>query len=68
MTKKDYELIATAFYPFCTDKADGNIACSKEEKYGVHVAAVKMAHVLQTQNPKFNINRFLKACGVGNAL
>lgn len=64
MTKKDYELIASAFYPFCTEMADGNITLSKDEKQGARVVAIKMSTTLGAKDPKFDRNKFLIACGI----
>lgn len=66
MKKKDYELIASAFYPLCTESVEGNVALSKEQKYGARVAAVRMANLLENNSSKFNRDKFLTACGIEN--
>ena len=62
MTKKDYELIASAI------KTQWNIQVSitgtGEKSLAIHETALRIAHALKGDNPKFDINRFLTACGV----
>jgi hypothetical protein len=54
MTRKDYEAIAKTFkdYPF-TDKQDR-----------VSLACRLATDVFIKDNPRFDVTRFLKACGV----
>ena len=54
MTRKDYvliaEVIATSWHASAESKND---------------LAVKMADALETENPRFDRERFIRACGVG---
>lgn len=62
MTKKDYELIASAIKQqwVATVKA-----CGKGERsIQVHHTASRIADALAQDNPSFDRNRFLAACGV----
>lgn len=61
MTKKDYEKIANVFY-----KTLGTIDRSWFEEATDHVerVACNMADMLAQDNPRFDRDRFLKACGV----
>lgn len=65
MTRKDYVLIAEALR-----EARVDIQCKEPEeqvqtlKDGVSYAADWIADALAGENPRFDRNRFLKACGV----
>lgn len=52
MTKKDYELIASA------------IAFSKLYNYSITKTSYELASRLASKNPRFNKEKFLQACGV----
>lgn len=60
MTKKDFQLIADA------------IACNRNRETGADVlyfvalndVSFEFARVLAQTNPRFDRNRFLKACGI----
>jgi hypothetical protein len=56
MTRKDYQLIAEVFANF------GKIVVL-EETIGIDIA-LNLADALQADNPRFNRDRFLDACGV----
>lgn len=59
MTRKDYEMIAEAIedaYKVCD--------ASNSDTFGVTEAAHALADQFQTDNPRFDRDRFLKACGV----
>lgn len=58
MTKKDYEKIAEVFRLFANSQEI--IA----EHYTVFAMANCMAAQLAEDNPRFNVDKFLKACGV----
>ncbi len=57
MTRKDYvmiaEVIATSWHASADSKRD---------------IAINLAEVFETDNPRFNRDRFLSACGVTNSL
>jgi hypothetical protein len=64
MTRKDYELIAAAITR-ATESAN------EQEEYilrcaaldGIQRAAIALAFGLHADNPRFNYDRFLRACG-----
>jgi len=58
MTKKDYELIARGIkgvYMDCEDEI---------EQYAVSEVARSLSIDLQDDNPRFDRNKFLTACGI----
>lgn len=55
MTKKDYELIAKAISRVT--------AMPAPYRYGGQYSALALADVLGKDNPRFDKERFLKACG-----
>ena len=63
MTKKDYELIAKAVKASWTPNtiSDPNKALFNN---GVEVTASYLVQVLQAENPRFDSERFRKACGI----
>ena len=65
MTKKDYELIAGILKGAHNYEATFN----DNEKGAKTIEAVShtFAMMLETTNPRFNREMFLKACGVSNA-
>jgi hypothetical protein len=58
MTRKDYELIAAVF------KAQRTEYILEHHKYAVESAVLDMADALAAENPRFDRERFLAACGV----
>lgn len=69
MTKKDYELIASAFkkdVDFLNETIEKQVKnrTFKDALSNVRTMANTMATVLEVDNPKFDRDRFLKACGV----
>ena len=54
MTRKDFELIADVLSNYHTGE--------KAQKDTVEQIALTFAHRLQSTNPRFNIQRFVKAC------
>ena len=61
MTRKDYELIAKAI----ADLRNATGAVMGEEfQHGAKQAAQYIASALASDNPRFDRERFLKACGV----
>lgn len=65
MTKKDYELIAGAFEHeiFGWRYAEIDKEQYKREIDAIHCTAIEMAERLQKVNPRFNKDKFIKACG-----
>lgn len=59
MTRKDYTLIATAI-----SKAFAYDAPHPESEDAVRATANRIADALQWDNPNFDEDRFLDACGV----
>lgn len=57
MTRKDYELIAGAF------RTELDSESHDERRGAVINAAERVAVELKSDNPNFDANRFLKACG-----
>lgn len=55
MTKKDYELIAREI-------KDGEMLGNAFETK--NTIALKLAKALQAENPRFDKEKFLKACGI----
>lgn len=73
MTRKDYELIASVFNERLTYLVECSQRPSASEEYRqvrydqhceVRFTAKKMALALAEQNPAFDRDRFLRACGV----
>jgi hypothetical protein len=58
MTKKDYELIASSIEAVYNDKD------LDKYKAGISEVAYNIAEGLQYDNPRFDRNKFLKACGI----
>ena len=54
MTRKDFELIADVLNNYHTGE--------KAQKDTVAQIALTFAHRLQATNPRFNVQRFVKAC------
>lgn len=67
MTKRDYMLIAQTF-AHMLDKNNQPAERPEDELFGrwegLCDAARQFAHVLAQENPRFDRDRFLKACGV----
>lgn len=64
MTKKDFELIAGALFGACSYSVAGNSTLSKEQREGARIVAVNIAYALDSDNPKFDFDKFLQACGI----
>lgn len=62
MTKKDYELIAGIFKDQI--KTWGEVHGNSERKLSLEIMADALADTLAYDNPKFDRNKFLIACGV----
>ena len=60
MTRKDYELIASVFYFPAHHREDW----SKDITEAWEGMIYNMADALEQDNPKFDRDRFLKACGI----
>lgn len=56
MTRKDYVAIAAAIKPLTHH--------SHTDRAIVEVVAINIAKALERDNPRFDYNRFLVACGV----
>lgn len=61
MTRKDYVAIAAAIHR--TGMAV-NIGQKKSAEYALKLAATDIAATMANDNPRFDRERFLKACGV----
>lgn len=59
MTKKDYELIATAILESKNDMQDHPVRMA-----GANQTARRIASYLAKDNPRFDRTKFLKACGI----
>lgn len=57
MTKKDYELIARALSAARQDV--GRVDCTPVQ--ALHLAAARIGRALATDNPRFDMGRFLEA-------
>lgn len=60
MTRKDFVLIANAL----KDAAEMASTAHPDFRRGVNQAASDIAYALRTTNPRFDRERFLKACGM----
>lgn len=63
MTKKDYELLARSI----KEQWSLEVAAHKgvgEHSMVVHNTALRIAYALETDNPRFDRERFLEECGV----
>lgn len=58
MTRKDYELIAKAL------RQEIDAACSCNDCHIKRRMVKSLATVLQEDNPRFNPDKFIKACGL----
>jgi len=65
MKKKDYELIAEVLKQGRTFPIEIR-ECGNNPKYTSHddLIATCMSNILASKNPRFNRDKFLKACGV----
>jgi hypothetical protein len=61
MTRKDFELIASAI---ADSAADQNAAGRYTAETGAHDVAIVLSRRLTETNPSFNAKRFLIACGL----
>lgn len=63
MSKKDYRLIAEVIRnQYNYDARGGNVSW----KLAVRNVAVAMSEKLQADNPRFDRDKFLKACGISD--
>lgn len=60
MTRKDYVAIAEAFRDVTYDP---DLTRSLQDLGLLSVVAGKVAHIMQLDNPRFDRERFLEACG-----
>lgn len=64
MTRKDFELIARALRDARPAVTSRNEEMTRERLSALNTAAELMASELASTNPRFNRERFLKACGL----
>ena len=69
MTKKDYELIARAIYRSLISprrKSPQSGSLESQDKYADQhrLTAQHVANALERENPRFDRDRFIEACGV----
>ena len=64
MTRKDYELIAAALRS-SRGRIGDDLGHNPEQSRGVRRAAAHLADALAQDNPRFDAQRFLTACGYG---
>ena len=73
MTRKDYVLIAETLRQLLVDieyesaseyLTDNARAVLSGERAGVHHAALRLSDRLEQDNPRFDREMFLKACGI----
>lgn len=57
MTRKDYKLIANAINEAVL------LSVTKQQNEGVNLAAQTLATALAKDNPRFDMQRFIEACG-----
>lgn len=62
MTKKDYEVIAKAIKKQWDVQVE--ITGTGDKSMAIHETALRIATGLGHDNPKFDYNKFLNACGV----
>lgn len=62
MTKKDYELIARAIKRQWTIQV--SITGTGDKSLAIHETALRIAYALKTENPRFDKDKFLQACGI----
>lgn len=61
MTKKDFELIASSLKK-SFEEAQGNL----NQEVTIEGLIIDLSDTLAGKNPRFNKEKFLKACGVDN--
>lgn len=64
MTRKNYIAIAEAINVSLFTIDCDDMPMSEAHNLGITVAARNIADVMQADNPRFDRDRFLKACGV----
>jgi len=64
MTRKDYVLIAEAI---CNTRTKADFQGKAGDEATIQEVARSMAQLLEYDNPRFDRNRFLVACGVKEA-
>ncbi len=63
MTRKDYILIAEAVRDSLTDPEFG-LVWPERERTAIGLLAHQIAHRLRQDNPRFDMDRFIDACGL----
>jgi hypothetical protein len=64
MTRKDYVLIAAALKEAAEQVPNTGLIGQTYETLGHYTAARVLAHALAKDNPRFDRERFLTACGM----
>lgn len=64
MTRKDYQLIAEVFKNAIDGQAENSHCQVKDPMTAIHNMAHDMRIKLLRDNPAFNNDKFLKACGI----
>lgn len=63
MTKKHYVMIAASIAAERKDRTDGSI-CQGSQLSTLKALALTLAHQFEQDNPRFDTETFLDACGV----
>jgi hypothetical protein len=63
MTRKDYVLIASTIKEAAHRIADATCEIREDQLRGVRRTAAHLADAFDAENPRFDMQRFLKACG-----
>lgn len=64
MTKKDYQAIAAIFVKYDSDPESDTDAFDAGHTTAVRDIAWQLCEVFKRDNPRFNRERFLAACGI----
>lgn len=67
MTKKDYIAIAKCIADARANPEHFYVSAEPQYTRGVNSAAVALAVALKADNPRFDRERFLRACGIDTA-
>lgn len=62
MTRKDYQLIAEAIRPYADSLYRNRL---KDMESAVETVAIRIARALEKENPRFDSDKFMEACGFG---
>jgi hypothetical protein len=64
MTRKDYILIADAIRETLATDPEFGLVWPDRERAAVGLVAHRIAHQLRRDNPRFDMDRFIDACGL----